>query len=615
MRRRRNLLLIFNNSAVIPFKWRGRYLCFYCSKDLAEYTELRRHTTAHGDCSIGDHSMKVLKGGQNMEVKVDVSDLSCRACGLPQTTLDALLDHLGAAHQLQYDRTVDMAIEEYRLADLKCLSCEATFTYFGYLVSHVNSTHPKNCLICDSCDQRFNKKRDLFSHMKNYHREGGYTCELCPMSFPSLNVLRKHKSNRHITRCEVCQLRLPSAALKQKHMNMEHPDNGSLQCDNCSKEFHTRQGLRMHSRKCKGLCDEQAVVKREPPGVMDLDDGIVDTTRRPSVKRIRENIVTVINMSTALPFNFYKNKFNCFYCSMDFDDSDSMRAHTVAEHPVCDVKQKCIRKCRESVACVKIDVSELACKLCSRPLDGFDELIDHLTSVHGADYDRSITGCLQPYRLSGERVPCPLCPEQFRFFGTLLKHMNSAHAGNRLICAHCGRAFGREQNLRVHVWRHHAAGRFRCAACALDCGTPSALYAHMAKAHGARTAKCPQCPEAFATQHSRQRHLIDAHGSGHRCAHCGKLFTRASFARDHALRTHLKVRDAVCAVCGARFFNGALLRRHMRRHGGAGEPGSGDGGGGFGCAVCGERFRWRRGLRAHATGHCSAPAGAVAVGV
>ncbi|KAG6460263.1 hypothetical protein O3G_MSEX011870 [Manduca sexta] len=596
MRRRKNLQILFNSTSIIPFKWRGKYLCFYCSKDISEYTELRKHTKSHGSCSIRDHSLKVLKGGQNMEIKIDVSDVTCEICSEPFPSFEEILNHLYVKHKLEYDRGVEMAIEEYRLMDLSCLLCGEKFTYFGYLVSHVNSTHPKNCLVCDKCNQKFNKKRDLFSHIKNYHREGGYKCEMCPQTFSSLNILRKHRNNRHLTRCNICQLKLPSAALKQKHIELEHPDDGSLQCDNCDKEFHTKQGLKMHARKCKGENEIlEFAFKKEEYVAMDLDQNYEDRSNRPSVKQIRENIVIVINMSTAIPFNFYKNKFNCFYCSKDFPDSDAMREHTVMEHPVCDVKQKCIRKCRESVACVKIDVSSLACKICFESMTDLDNLLDHLIIKHEATYDKSITTCLQPYRLIKDHMACPNCPgEVFRFFGTLLKHMNKKHTNNNIICVYCGETFRRDQNLRVHIWRHHRVGRFKCNICGAECNIPSRLYMHMAKAHGVRAAKCPKCPERFATQYLRQKHLIDVHDSGHKCTYCGKLFTRNSFMRDHVRRTHLKEKNVECSICHMKFFNNILLRRHMVKH--SGEKN-------FHCDVCGERFFWRKSLRAHMARH------------
>lgn len=528
-----------------------------------------------------------------MEIKIDVSDITCEICNEPFPSFDEILNHLYVKHKLEYDKDVDMAIEEYRLVDLTCLVCGEKFAYFGYLVSHVNNTHPKKCLICDKCEQKFNKQRDLFSHIKNYHREGGYQCEVCPQSFSSLNILRKHKNNRHLTRCNICHLKLPSAVLKQKHMELEHPDDGSLQCDNCSKEFHTKQGLKMHIRKCKaedGIFDIE--IKKEE--AMDYDESY-EEVKRPSVKQIRENIVIVINMSTAIPFNFYKNKFNCFYCSKDFADSDLMREHTVMEHPVCDVRQKCIRKCRESVACVKIDVSSLACKICFESVSDLDSLLDHLILKHEANYDRSITTCLQPYRLIKDHMACPHCPgEVFRFFGTLLKHMNKKHTNNNIICVYCGQTFRRDQNLRVHIWRHHRDGRFKCSICDAECNIPSRLYMHMAKAHGVKAAKCPKCPESFATQYLRQKHLIEAHDSGHKCTYCGKLFTRNSFMRDHIRRTHLKEKNVECSICSMKFFNNILLRRHMVKH--SGEKN-------FHCDICGERFFWRKSLRTHMARH------------
>lgn len=590
MRRRRNLQIIFNNTSIIPFKWRGKYLCFYCSKDIVEYKELRNHTKEHGKCSIYDHSLKTLKGGKNMEIKIDISVITCEVCTETLPSVDEIITHLFDKHELQYDKEIEMATEEYKLADLSCTGCPETFTYFGYLVSHVNKEHPKNCLVCEKCNQKFNKTRDLFSHNKNYHREGGYQCEMCPQTFSSLNILRKHRNNRHLTRCNICDLKLPSATLRQKHLELEHPDDGSLQCDNCLKELHTKQGLKMHLRKCKGEGLFGVAIKDEN-GAMDLDQNYEDRSSKPCVKQIRQNVVTVINMSTAIPFNFFKNRFNCFYCSKDFLDSEMLREHASLEHPFCDIKSKCIKKCRESVACVKVDVSRLACKVCYETLADLDQLIDHLIEKHNANYDKSITTCLQPYKLVKDNMACPLCTGVvFRFFGTLLKHVNTEHTNNHIICVYCGQTFRRDQNLRVHIWRHHRPGRFKCTICAAECNIPSRLYMHMAQAHGVKAAKCQKCSETFSTQYERQKHLILAHNTGHKCSYCGKLFTRMSFMSNHIRRTHMKEKTYECYVCYARFFNTVLLKKHMLKHSGQKK---------YACDVCGERFYWRKTMKTH----------------
>uniref|UniRef100_A0A2A4K5M3 C2H2-type domain-containing protein n=1 Tax=Heliothis virescens TaxID=7102 RepID=A0A2A4K5M3_HELVI len=579
MRRRRNLQIIFNNTSIIPFKWRGKYLCFYCSKDISEYTELRKHTKSHGNCSIKDHSLKVLKGGQNMEIKIDVSDISCEICTEPFPSFDEVITHLFVKHKLEYDKGVDMAIEEYKLVDLSCICCDEKFTYFGYLVSHVNNNHPKNCLICDKCNQKFNKKRDLFSHMKNYHREGGYQCELCPQTFSSLNILRKHRNNRHLTRCNICHLKLPSAALKQKHIELEHPDDGSLQCDTCLKEFHTKQGLRMHNRKCKGEEIFEIAIKKEEYVAMDLDQNYDDQVKRPSVKQIRENIVIVINMSTAIPFNFYKNKFNCFYCSKDFPDSDSMREHTVMEHPVCDVKEKCIRKCRESVACVKIDVSSLAylesrtakhsdcdqrrrnlqillnnttlipfkwrgkymCFYCGDAYDTHKSLAKH-TKAHGpcSLKDRAIKlvkSAEIEIKVDMSDISCEICAESFNDIHDIVEHLISSHqlpydkkveiliSAYRLIdlkCRVCGQCFDYLRNLISHMNKEHPSNCFPCPDCRLKFNKKRDLESHIRFYHR-DTHPCTKCTMKFSTNAALQRHRSRAHSST--CNLCFRIFS------------------------------------------------------------------------------------------
>ncbi|KAI8427097.1 hypothetical protein MSG28_014728 [Choristoneura fumiferana] len=493
MRRRRNLQILFNSTTIIPFKWRGKYLCFYCSKDIAEYSALRKHTKSHGDCSTRDHSLKVLKGGQNMEIKIDVSDISCEICSEPFPTYDDIVTHLFIKHKLEYDKGVDMAIEEYRLVDLSCLACEEKFAYFGYLVSHVNNSHPKNCLICDKCEQKFNKKRDLFSHMKNYHREeikhqsiGGLgaterrrknlvilfnnttvipfksgsqfgcfycgekyrdykefvkhtkshgpcnvkhkslvtqkygssievkldisnvTCELCDEPFNSLDEIIPHLIAKHglhydqdvpmclssyrlvdlkctecgksfeyfrnlvmhvrknhmekLVPCEQCDKSFNKKSDLAAHCRIYHRRAG-FQCVKCELCFRKNSLLRLHLMNTHGASESKCarILSRlksrrnsylrldaeDLAAFEDIDDCEIETQRRrlrernAIAKRNRENIACILNMTTAIPFKYYQNRFTCFHCSKDFNEHEDVRTHTLLEHPFYDLERKC----------------------------------------------------------------------------------------------------------------------------------------------------------------------------------------------------------------------------------------------------------------------------------
>ncbi|XP_023939802.2 zinc finger protein 808 [Bicyclus anynana] len=571
VRRRKNLETLFNNSTIVPFKWRGKYLCFYCGLSFIDYVEFRRHTDAHEPCSITDDALKVIKGN-HIEIKVDISEMTCQICLEPFESLTEVVDHLIGKHDLEYDKTVDIPFQEYSLLDCQCRLCDQKFTYFGNLIMHTNNAHPKNSFVCDNCGLTFNKKRDLALHLRNFHKYGGHQCDECAKVFPNRVLLINHKNNFHFRRCQLCDAYFPSYTLFHRHMESDHP--GQKVCSYCSKKFKHATSLRHHLRSCGS--------KSNTVKVPVFPEETFRPKQKRDIKQIRKNIQCILNMSTAVPFRFF-SRFSCFHCSKNFVDFEELKTHVFDEHPVCDLNDKSMKKCKGERTTVKIDISELSCKVCSQSMDDLDDLIDHLIMKHDAIYDKSITDCFDPFKVIKDNIPCNICPQQFRYFGSLLRHINSEHSNNNKICDHCGRTFKNVANLNVHITYAHA-GTCECSVCGAKYKNQWCLGRHMAKCHNAKDFQCTKCSERFPSQYHKQKHMIQAHEIGHKCSYCEKMFTRNSFMKDHIRRTHLKEKNVPCSVCNEKFFDNYLLRLHMVKHKGERN---------YSCEVCGKAFMRR----------------------
>lgn len=520
-RRRKNLQTLFDNTSIVPFDWDNSYSCFYCKRRVANYDGLRKHTKSHGKFSEGHKKLRTNK----LSVKIDVSELTCDLCQQSFQSLDDLVMHL-PSHGLKYNRHIDNNIDQYKLADLSCLSCQEKFTDFSHLLSHSTEIHPKT-LYCDICPETFNLKSDLEFHLINKHKDRTRECCTCNKQFTSIDLYEKH------------------------------------------------------IKKC--------FVKIEPKRE------IVKKEKKQNLREIRDNIASFLNMTTALPFKFFMQRFRCFYCTEDFTDFEPLKLHTVTQHTYCDPKSKLMKSFKGNYINVKLDIHSMSCKLCCETADSLQSMIDHLTRNHQAKFDKNFVSLLQPFRLIKDNMACLICINvSFRYFSKLLEHMNELHSNNKIICSFCGMTFGKDPNYRSHLKRHHNPGCSKCPDCDLDFDNISKLINHRAKAHGEKTFKCPKCFETFGTQYKRQKHLIDAHGSGHPCNYCGKLFTRNSFMKDHIRRSHLKEKNAECSVCKEKFFDNILLRIHMVKH--VGERN-------FHCDVCGKTFLWKKNLRGHMASH------------
>lgn len=515
-------------------------------------------------------------------MKIDVSDVTCKICNKSFALFDDILSHLMIEHELPYDRDVPLFITTYRLVDLKCVFCDRSYNYFHKLVSHVNHTHPVNHLYCLFCHQKFNKKNDLDTHTRARHRLK-YFCKKCPLNFDSSVALQKHKASSHGSLCNICFEAFPSDPSRVSHIKKVHFGNDVLQCGFCLKILTTKIAFLNHAAKCNVKGNSEEYIKT-----------VVDD-KKPTVAQIRNNITCIINMSTAIPFKFFMNNFRCFYCIKDFTECDDLKEHTITEHPVCDVKFKCMKlRNRQSGIRVKIDISSLSCKVCFEPMQDLEHLIDHLVVEHKAPYDKTVDHHFEPFKLIKDNFPCPFCPEPFRYFCTLLKHVSESHSENRAICPYCGVTFRTEPNLRFHISLKHNTTSYKCSACDLSFPTRRHLREHSGSAHGSKVAKCSECTEKFKSPYAVQRHKIDVHGIGHKCSYCGRMFTKKSFMVDHIRRSHLKEKNVECPVCFQRFFNKYMVSRHMVTH--VGERN-------FHCDICGKKFLWKKNLIGHMSTH------------
>ncbi|XP_026743955.1 PR domain zinc finger protein 5-like isoform X3 [Trichoplusia ni] len=577
--RRRNLQILFNNTTLIPFKWRGKYMCFFCGDDFDTYEVLKKHTKSHGLCSHKDRALKLVKASDS-EIKIDVSDVTCEICSKTFSDLDKIVDHLILEHSLPYNRNVELMMSAYRLIDLQCLLCDTKFNYLRKLISHMNNFHPNNCFMCQDCDQKFNKKRDLDSHVRFHHRKE-YACMKCQQTFPSNSALHTHRTNAHSSTCNICFKTFSSDSKRLVHMKRDHDDQ--TECGFCQRVLTTKQAFLRHAAICTENTKKDVIV-------------IDDEEKKQSVKELRSSIACIFNMSTALPFKFFMNRFRCFYCPKDFTTSDDLKQHTLSEHPLCDISFKSMKlRNRYDGVQIKIDISNLSCKLCLEELTDLDDLIRHLTSEHKVNCDKSLESNIQCFKLIKDNFPCPICGEIFRYFGLLLNHISRAHTDNKYICMYCGKSFRTDPNLRAHVSRRHTnLGNYKCSDCDLVFPTNNALKIHLGAVHGSKIIQCSECLDKFTSQYWMQRHMITIHGTGHKCSYCGKLFIKNSFMVNHVRRCHLKEKNVECSVCFERFFDGQRLKMHMVKH--IGERN-------FHCDVCGKKFLWKRNLRGHMSSH------------
>lgn len=306
-------------------------------------------------------------------------------------------------------------------------------------------------------------------------------------------------------------------------------------------------------------------------------------TTRPSSEAKRRNLETLFKNTTIIPFKWL-SKYRCFYCSDDIVEYDKFRTH-IKSHEPCDYHPAF----RKKYKIIKIDVSDITCKLCDESFNNVDSIIFHLTRKHNIEYHEDIKMPLAPYRLVD--LKCLSCDESFNFFQQLSNHIKNNHIGRPSLhvkdmatvhqesttvfkCIKCGNGFKNLSLLRRHGFEAHRTDilnpykhrrTVRCTTCNKQFEGIHKLNAHKIEEHGKKYC-CQECDEPFTNYITMLRHQLNAHNIGHPCTKCNRMFTRKSVMLMHFRRSHLKEKNVCCTLCLKEFFTTAQVKEHMLTH-------------------------------------------------
>lgn len=291
-----------------------------------------------------------------------------------------------------------------------------------------------------------------------------------------------------------------------------------------------------------------------------------ESEKRISKTMMRRNAIILLECSTAWAFRWFHSAFFCSYCEAKFVDIPLLRDHVKINHLNETPTNRIFSKLTENNM-VKVDIAELACRLCSRLLNGIDSLKDHLL-IHGKTLNVEYSDGVLPFKLDDENFTCQICFEQFLSFSKINEHMNTHY--QNYICDACGKAFVSKSRFRKHV-QSHEKGSFPCGECDEILETRAARMCHRMRVHrkGVRYA-CPRCPELFTTYHSRAKHLVETHAQQRKeyyCNSCDKTFETSSKRAGHIRLTHANVdKRHFCPNCPSNFVSKSKLLRHLRTH-------------------------------------------------
>ncbi|KAG7298300.1 hypothetical protein JYU34_017899 [Plutella xylostella] len=329
------------------------------------------------------------------------------------------------------------------------------------------------------------------------------------------------------------------------------------------------------------------------------DDGLNSKTtdwmkiaeRRGNGPLLRANTLTLLANSTVCVFQWNKSRYRCFCCKEPFSNMTSLREHTQAAHTLKTIEKKIIL---QQNRLVKVEVSSLQCKICSKPLTDLNMLKRHLVESHEVEFGLSKEDLLVPFKLETEDLQCQLCSEKFTLFRLLNIHMNKHY--QKQVCHICGAGFSNLVFLNLHKTRSHKP--LKCNECNLEFGSRSEKKDHDVHVHNVKLERklrfpCPFCQERFFQENFKVQHLVEKHGMArpeHKCPVCLKVYITKSLCNNHVKNVHMKEKNRECDVCHMRFYTKSDVARHRVTH--TGEKN-------FSCNLCNNLFASKDSLRRH----------------
>lgn len=306
----------------------------------------------------------------------------------------------------------------------------------------------------------------------------------------------------------------------------------------------------------------------------------------------RQNAKTIIEYTTAYPFKLPESSMVCVYCCDSFPDPAKFREHMHLEHQDFKVRMAFVHVAE---AAVKVDCTDLKCRICFDTLSNLEQAADHLIKKHNKDLSPTHDLGMHPFKIYKDKYSCAICTEKFSTLALLSKHTHSHFV--QYTCDSCGKSYASLTSLHCHL-RYNCGtdsdknSKNRCRKCRKIFTSTTERMNHLEKSVRCRQHVCNLCGDRFTTWNMKQNHLKDMHNvpqKTYNCPECHIVFSKRDSLRLHFKTTHTS--DYVeCSYCARKFDTDRNLKKHIVIH--TGERN-------FICQVCSKAFPRKSTLGQH----------------
>ena len=335
--------------------------------------------------------------GKICPMRFEYDELKCFTCNLTFTNENGLWSHVFRKHGPHQQQT--------------CKDCDQVFENPGQYESHRTRFHGRK-EPCPECGKLF-KKGSLNIHLRSYHRKEDFTCHECGKQFATDTYLKTHIETKHkgmkkglsttnklssknpgelAAECDaVCKCDIKFSSMKEKidHYRVVHL--GHAQCPKCLKILK-KERIENNSHMCEPGGVKKKYKRKKPDKPLVCDKG----------------------------------------CNETFNSYGALWYHNKKTH----------------------EAENVSCELCGKVFITYIHLKEHIKDTHKEKVGNVFKYYCQILNVFLQ-TPCQICGAVVR---QMELHIATAHTDDSMKkyqCQYCGKGFTERQKLDRHVMSIH----------------------------------------------------------------------------------------------------------------------------------------------------------------
>ncbi|XP_059056419.1 zinc finger protein 37-like isoform X10 [Achroia grisella] len=336
-------ILLNSNANPISGKTNDGYGCAFCTKMFLNPATLKTHFLE--EHRNDKHILQMTRLAQYIfqkYVKIDITLLACALCEKKMETLDDMMMHFNAEHDIKMHTDIHNLILPFKIEsnELRCGVCLTKSPNLSRLKIHMSS-HFGNYL-CQKCGMGFVTVRSLKSHVVRVHENRCYKCDKCDKTFSNTlkrydHLRRVHRSVENMIKCQYCSQTFVDYYNRDSHLIKEHGKAAVvLKCQACERTFHNQKHLNAHiknvhlmerNHKCPE-CDKRFFLKNCLQNHMLKHTGLVQFECDICHKAYKRKFT----LREHMRIHANDRRFVCKLCSQAFIQKCSWKSHMRSKH-------------------------------------------------------------------------------------------------------------------------------------------------------------------------------------------------------------------------------------------------------------------------------------------